>query len=198
MAIFDSSNAPLAGGYFDSEDVPAPIPRVECVPPSQTKAVAQGKFNPDIRNQIIEAIQNGVYPHIAAQSVGVGSVMFRNWLVDTRPEYIDFQHEVNQALAVARASCERLLKISKPETWLTRGPGRDKGNPNEPGWLDSSMRIEGTMKHAHAHLHAGVQPVDLSKLPFNDLKQLENLLAQTVGTVELKQLDVADDSAPNS
>jgi hypothetical protein len=90
----------------------------------------------------VKAIRNGAYDHIAAQAAGVHRDTFRNWMERGESdkledmEYAEFAQLVMQARADARQIAEGRVWKEKPDTWLLKGPGRER--PGEPGWSNET------------------------------------------------------------
>lgn len=185
---FLESDAPLEGGYYDSEDVPAPEPVFKSAPAS--------KFTPARCQAIIEHVEAGVYAHVAAQAAGVSAVTLRRWrsnpcvgdtrctngcIDNTHAARREFADALAQAEGQARVSAEMRVHSDKPTIWLRLGPGRDYGDPSKPGWTQPIKRVEG--QHKHAHLHASIDdrprvPIDLSSLSKEELRQLKEITAK--------------------
>lgn len=193
--LIDNFDAPLEGGYYDSEEVPAPVPVWK--PPSASK------FTPDRCAAIVEAVRAGAFAHVAAAANGIKAATLRRWRQDPcaldqkcTPERCSdrrihdakrqFADELAQAEGVARVSAEHRVHAEKPTIWLRLGPGRDRGDPSKPGWTMPPRQIEGTHKHAHAHLHASADggelrarhAPDLSMLSAAELAQLQAITAK--------------------
>src|SRR5574343_2046556 len=78
---------------------------------------------------ILQMIRAGAYPHVAARAFGVSRQCWWNWMNHKGEEYRAFQEEVEGATAIVRAAVEVEIRKTDPKFWLTRGPGRDKGDP---------------------------------------------------------------------
>lgn len=193
-------DAPLAGGYYDSDEVPAGlvlpmkpwIKHGRCGRPSTITA--------EIVAEILSHIRAGTFAWIAAEASGISTHTFYKWIklgrmpleqyktsVITDADKIahslmtDLANGVEQAKAQARALAEQALFLSKPGVWLRLGPGRDMGDPEKPGWTNPAIRREGA-KHSHAHLHlnANPPPLDLTRLTSAELQALERLTAKAL------------------
>lgn len=136
---------PLEGDYDDSEDVPAPFPfykRADTGRPS--------KCTPDLLEKVCELIRRGTYKHVAAMACGISPSTLYRWLRD--PSQKDVREQLYAVEAAARADAEHRIFAEKPSLWLTRGPGRDRGDPDQPGWTlaPKEIRIEGAIEHSAA------------------------------------------------
>lgn len=94
---------------------------------------------------IVNAIRAGSFDHVASQAAGVGPSTFRAWMAQAdhpdpaKPpsdELLAFAAEVRTARAGARVRAENRVFMENPLAWLRLGPGRDRGDPDEPGWTD--------------------------------------------------------------
>lgn len=178
MVVMD--DAPLEGGYYDSEEVPAPVP-----------VSGNSKYNPTTCAAILDAIAQGAYRHVAAGAAGVTVQTLGRWIKD--PNKRDFTRALHQAEAQARLVAETNVHRTKPIVWLRLGPGRDTGDPERPGWTSPIKRIEG--RHQHAHLHADVRPrkpVNLEGLSKDELKNLEQITRKLLP--EVRVIDVGSDA----
>lgn len=194
--LIDDLDAPLEGGYYDSEEVPAPVP---VWTPKRAS-----KFDSERCAAIIEAVRAGAFAHVAAAASGIKVATLRRWRQDPcsldpkcTPERCDdrglheakrkFAEDLAQAEGIARVSAEHRVHAAKPAIWLRLGPGRDRGDASKPGWTLPPRQVEGTHKHAHAHLHASAdgealgakrRQVDLSMLSKSELAQLQAITAK--------------------
>jgi hypothetical protein len=105
-------------------------------------ATRYSKMNPDIVGTIVKHIKAGAYDYIAAQAAGIHVDTFRNWLkwgesdAVEHADYNEFRRLVMQARAEARRIAEGRVWDEKPDTWLLKGPGRER--PGEPGWSNET------------------------------------------------------------
>lgn len=109
-------------------------------------------LKPNVVADIANGVSGGIFPHVAAGMAGVSQRTYYRYMERGReadetyePEqasdvpsaerpYWQFWHALTHARAVARASAENRVFISDPLRWLKEGPGRDHGDPAEPGW----------------------------------------------------------------
>lgn len=176
-------DAPLEGGFYDSEEVPGPEPRMKPGPHS--------KFTEDRIQRIIDDIRGGAFAHVAARANGISVATLARWRLNPcdhkcKDPCIDLLHKarhefsdaVASAEAQARVDAEKRVHTAKPAVWLRLGPGRDHGDPSKPGWTNPIKRVEGKHAHAHVHLNADDRPrvaIDLSRLSKAEVVQLEEL-----------------------
>lgn len=121
----------------------APAPSKKAYDP---KAARVRKFVPETRAIILDFIGKGAFLHVAAQAAGIGMSTFKDWLRDTRPEFVEFQRDVAEAHAHARASKEIQVYDEDPVTWL-RYAARDRGDVDAPGWSEVH-KIQATVERA--------------------------------------------------
>lgn len=101
-----------------------------------------------VRTAILSAIKKGVYPWVAAESVGVSRKRFKSWLTSKKGHYRQFAIEVRKARGWARLEAEMNLYKGDPRSWLKAGPGREVRG--KPGWTrDASPKLEPKMQFAH-------------------------------------------------
>lgn len=117
------------------------------------------KFTPETRARIIEDIRAGAMKTTAARNAGISLSSFKEWLRRTDPDYVEFQREVDEAYAEARAEKEKLVYHVDPAFWL-KHCARDNG-PDDPGWTETH-KVE--VKH-----EAGFNPSKLD-LPADVLR----------------------------
>lgn len=101
----------------------------------------KSKLTTKLIDQVCEKIKAGAYDYIAAEAAGISQRTFYDWLADAEkpdaaPLKIQFSQSVAQARAEARQAAEQAVMKDKPETWLLKGPGREK--PGRPGWTNES------------------------------------------------------------
>lgn len=136
------------------------------------------RLNPEVTAIICSLIRQGAFMHVAAMAAGIPPSVFYQWMRRTEPHYREFQAAVNQARGEARAGAEISVAKTKPEVWLTRGPGRDK--PGDEGWSsgsESTVNVKGRIEHAHT-----VKRYDLRKLTDAELEQLDGISARALLT----------------
>lgn len=182
-----------------------PIAPVKPAPPPVVRAVARpdhaGLRNAGrsgrkcvityaIMDTIAEAIEQGAFGWVAARSAGIDVRTHGLWMKRGRdpeekdPIFAEYVEAIEEAKAKARAKVEKRVAIEHPLQWLTRGPGRDEGIPEEPGWASEKAALELTGKGGgplqHANLHAVIGKLDLSKLGDGDLDALEGIFRKTL------------------
>lgn len=101
----------------------------------------KSKLTPELIATVCDAIRQGAYDYIAAEAVGIAQSTFYEWLADAEkpdadPLKIEFSEAVKRARAEARRAAELAVMRDKPETWLLKGPGRER--PGRPGWTNES------------------------------------------------------------
>lgn len=101
----------------------------------------KSKLTPELIAQVCEKIKGGAYDYIACEAVGISQSTFYEWLQDAEkpdadPLKVAFSESVERARAEARQAAELAVMKDKPETWLLKGPGRER--PGRPGWTNES------------------------------------------------------------
>ena len=100
---------------------------------------------------ILAATRGGAFPHVAAMAYGVPKSTWWLWLGKGKAArsgepldrcYVELLDRVEAASAMARLTVEMSVKANKPELWLTRGPGRDRGDAQDPGRTDGRQELE--------------------------------------------------------
>lgn len=109
------------------------------------------KLDADVQTAIVEQIQKGAFPYVAAQAAGIGATTFYEWMragrnAKRKDRYRDFFDAVTTAAGTARTSAETRVFESDPKSWLRLGPGRDTGDPEYPGWTESGRQVDLTSK----------------------------------------------------
>jgi hypothetical protein len=170
-------DAPLEGGYYDSDEVPALRPR-------RTGPVLA--LDDYVIADIVEYLERGAFFHVAAEAAGVEVDLAKHWLalgraVNADEPYRAFADRVLRAKAIARAEAESRVWLAKPATWLRQGPGRDRGRVDRPGWTNA-VKVTGEMRHSGTigHIVAVLDPEKLKKYSDADLLQLEQLTARAL------------------
>src|SRR5438093_2754090 len=110
------------------------------------------KCPPAMIAHLLAAIRLGSFPHTAAQAYGLRRSTWFYWMQlgrRGRAPYAALYEQVEQACAVARVAAEIEVKKADPRFWLTRGPGRDRGDPDDPGWTNIN-RVEVAGKDGRA------------------------------------------------
>lgn len=128
------------------------------------------KLDDKVKAQVVAAIKNGAFDHVAAQAVGIAPSTFYDWMsrgASGDARFSEFSEEVRIARAKARIEAETKVYECDPKFWLRNGPGKERSS--EPGWTDNSNQN---------------RPIDLS-VPML-LKKLDEALDQ--GHVELDDL----------
>lgn len=167
-------DAPLEGGYYDSEEAPAERPQ---------RAGPIRVLDEYVIADIVEHLQRGVYFHVAAEAAGVEVELARQWLAQGKGAKASglpavFAGKVIRAKARARAEAESRVWIAKPQTWLRQGPGRDRGKANRPGWTNA-VKVSGEIQHTGEIRHRPVT-LDLSQYSEAELLQLEALTSRAL------------------
>lgn len=167
-------DAPLDGGYYDSDEVPSERPRRSGVVFELDEYVAA---------DIVEHLSRGAYFHIAVEAAGVDLDHAKKWLAMGRlanaiEPYRSFAARVMRAKARARAEAESRVWIAKPQTWLRQGPGRDRGKANRPGWTNA-VKVSGEIQHTGEIRHRPAT-LDLSQYSEAELLQLEALTSRAL------------------
>jgi hypothetical protein len=95
------------------------------------------KLTPEIEKKILDEIEAGGWPHVAAEAAGVSREQFSRWLLaGEKPKahkaVRNFARQVKIARAKARLKAEKAVLLDDPKTWLRSGPGKER--PNDPGW----------------------------------------------------------------
>lgn len=101
----------------------------------------KSKLTPELIAQVCDAIRQGAYDYIACEAAGISQSTFYEWLQDAEkpdadPLKLEFSESVERARAEARQAAEVAVMKDKPETWLLKGPGRER--PGRPGWSNES------------------------------------------------------------
>jgi len=105
----------------------------------------RSQLTPHVRSKIIQGIQSGGYPHVAAEAMSVPKDVFDDWLKrgdepDAREPYRSFARDVRIAFAQARLIAEIAVYKDDPKVWLMQGPGRE--TPESAGWSVSVKASE--------------------------------------------------------
>lgn len=105
----------------------------------------------ELISNICKYISAGVWDYVAAEAVGVSQTTFYRWLQEGEAEEPDplkreFWESVMAAKAKARANAELRVHHEKPETWLLKGPGREKAG--RPGWTNETT-LNGALDSHH-------------------------------------------------
>ena len=93
------------------------------------------RLTPELINRIATRIRVGVFPYVAAQSVGVPKSTFYSWMAKGKngeEPFVELLDKVRKAQAGARVDAEVRVYKEKPLEWLRLGPGRTE--PEFPGW----------------------------------------------------------------
>jgi hypothetical protein len=143
---------------------------------------------------ISNLIRAGAYPYVAAEACGLDRRTYYRYMQegyavgDGDPDLFDqFREAVRQAQAEARATAEIRVKLDKPDVWLMRGPGRERGGA--PGWATAAsveltgkgggpVRVQGehVVEHFDADAPAALAKPDLSQLDDRELAEFERML----------------------
>lgn len=172
----DAATAPLAGGYWDSDDVPTAQPYAEPTSPNQA-----------LTDAICASLRLGAFFHVACQQQALSPALAREWIkVGQRKRseiaYRIFAVSIVKAQAEARAAAEHRVYLAKPGSWLRQGPGRDRGELDAPGWTSSTnLKVEGQVNHAHLHGHV---VANLKELPVDELLSLERLTSKALAPAD--------------
>lgn len=151
-------------------------------------ALGSPLFSPEVEATILAAISLGAYDWIACACAGISARTLQAWRSREEPPFVEFARKLEQARAQARVRAEVRVAQGRPDTWLQRGPGKDR--PGEPGWSDPAVKVEhtGRVAHAHAHLHGGrvevaheVETVEPSRLALDELREFERLSSKLLG-----------------
>jgi len=96
------------------------------------------KITPEIIDAIAKLAGVGVYPYVAAQTVGVPKTTFYRWMHRAQEKggkcpklYKVLWVKVTEAHNKARANAELRVFKDRPYEWLRTGPGRD-------GWTEAT------------------------------------------------------------
>lgn len=88
-------------------------------------------------NELLDYLQAGAYPHIAAEAAGISQATLEAWLhaghrARAKKVFRDFTARYEAACAMARLVAEIAVHDTDPKYWLKFGPGKDR--PGRPGW----------------------------------------------------------------
>jgi hypothetical protein len=88
-------------------------------------------------NDIAMRVQNGAFPHVAAEAAGVPAEVFQDWMERgsrpwAREPYRSLAERIRHAHGHARCMAEVALRNDDPKAWLLNGPG--KNSDSLPGW----------------------------------------------------------------
>jgi len=106
------------------------------------------KLTPELTEKICTSIRAGCYDYIACEASGISQSTFYSWLqqaeeADADPLFVEFLESVTAAKAEARSIAERAVFADKPETWLLKGPGRER--PGRDGWAsENTFNVKST------------------------------------------------------
>jgi hypothetical protein len=106
------------------------------------------ELEPEVTQRILNAIRDGAYDWVAAESAGIGVSTFFHWIqrgaedetAGRSSPYRNFRNAVRRVQAEARGETEVKVREKDPLAWLMKGPGRDR--PGEPGWTDRPAQQE--------------------------------------------------------
>ena len=109
-------------------------------------------------HDITSRVQNGAFPHVAAEAAGVPAEVFHEWMErgsrpGAREPYRGLAERVRHAHGHARCMAEIELHKTSPKTWLLSGPG--KNSANVPGW---STPVKGQPSTDHHAINALLEP----------------------------------------
>jgi hypothetical protein len=139
--------------------------RKKCLEPfrrtrTRTGPVGRGTLlTPEVQTKIVETIRSGSFDWVAARTAGISPATFKEWLRRgegkdaNRPYeklYVQFAIEVRRAQAEARSQAEIKVREDQPLAWLRYGPGRDRGDPDAPGWSDQTEVVNRYDRQAQA------------------------------------------------
>ena len=90
--------------------------------------------------EIVQRIEAGAYPHVAAEACGVPAEVFTDWLSrhgrpgkrPPKPIFKKLAQAIRQAQGRARCQAEMAMLSDDAKTWLLSGPGKDADG--RPGW----------------------------------------------------------------
>jgi len=113
------------------------------------------QLTPHIRSKVVQAIQSGGYPHVAAEAMSVPKNVFADWVKrgdepNAREPYRSFAGDVRVAFSQARLIAEIAVFKDEPKNWLIHGPGREM--PESAGWSVSVKAFEKTHEQRNALL----------------------------------------------
>jgi hypothetical protein len=113
------------------------------------------KLDDAIIRRIAAGIRKGAFPRVAAVAAGMAAPTFYKYLGLARQELDEpfstpfcqadrkrrrlvllLARAVEEAGAGARRVAESRVFKEDPKFWLKVGPGRDRGDPSNPGWTD--------------------------------------------------------------
>lgn len=102
------------------------------------------RLTPEIIDAIVERIAVGVFPYVAAASIGIPKSTYYDWLARGRKGHKPFSElsdKVRRAQAQARVVAELRVYRENPLAWLRLGPGRED-------WCERAhVAIEGRVAH---------------------------------------------------
>ena len=142
---------------------------------------------PDMYSRLITLIKQGVYFHVAAESLGINENTFSDWAkrgqTDLQNEedtyYSRFFLDIRRAVASARADCEITVKEKDPKKWLTLGPGKLFGNQ----WAKDSPNKSDEHEETDPNTIEGA---------FISQEKLEDKTARTPEKTQLTVLSISD------
>jgi hypothetical protein len=113
------------------------------------------RLTPQLHGKIVQGIQSGGYPHIAAEAMAVPRDVFDDWLArgtsaHAREPYRSFVRDVRAGFAQARLISEVAVYQDDPKAWLIHGPGRE--TPHAAGWSVSVKAAEASTESRNALL----------------------------------------------
>jgi hypothetical protein len=91
-------------------------------------------MNVDVLRAVLGALQRGAWDYVACEAAGVPKGTFEEWMrrgrsdraADRDTEYSRFSGLVERARALARVKAEMQVFKTRPDLWLTKGPGRER------------------------------------------------------------------------
>jgi hypothetical protein len=99
--------------------------------------MSKPRLTPEIARQIAAFVRAGGFAEIAAQAAGVPPELWKLWeQLGRKPrgprKYRILMQQIDEAAAHARLMAEMEVHKTKPDLWLTRGPGKER--EGRPGW----------------------------------------------------------------
>lgn len=133
------------------------------------------KLTPETQKKILDAVRAGAYMEQAAHHAGINQATLYRWLErgagdDAPARFREFREALTRARADAEVGAVAALRRAMPDDWRAAA-----------FFLERSFPVRWRRRDSHEHTGPDGGPVritdvDLSRLPAEDLEQLERIL----------------------
>lgn len=137
------------------------------------------KLTPDVKERILQALSVGTPVELATTAAGVSYATFRRWLKrgerETKGEYREFYRAVAESRGRALTRWLAIIdKQAQGGDWKAAAWKAEHAFPEFFGKTQIDLKTSGKIQHEVA----GKVQIDLTKVPEEDLKALERILAK--------------------